>query len=1266
MSINCVQQCSICFVNVNGNNGYIRHIRQVHVNDRQFGTPCALCDSKFVFTNLKSFISHFRKHMLHSLFDEVPTPDLCVNHDIINSDVNDDFEEQLTIPEYEHYDQLEEIKKFYLKMLLRVREGHILPGAVMKTISLSVCSLLERFSIFLLSKLNINLDNPILRHVNGDIEKILFEISKNEELFISDCELYFRFIKPKEIQLPTGNTAYYIPICDILMCLFQKKDFYECIKREKKYICQFDGQDIIYHYRNGEIGRQHCILKIKENTILLQLYCDDISVVNPLMGKNAAHKLTTFYLSIDDLPACYNSSLNFIHLLLLFYRKDFENENNRQILFNLLNKDIECLENDGLILPGDITPTYFTISTLCADNLAAHELGGFTCSFNSGRCCRYCLIHHKDMKYVYREADVLIRTAASHDFHVKHIDNVPNDKSLYGVNEKSILSTLLSFNPITSLPPDIMHDILEGIMPKIISSLLHTIVSTRLCTSAQICYRINNFIYGINDRRNRPPTFKEKDIHDKRVPGKAMEKYCLFLNLGLRMMRTTKVAHGTENEGFKAERTVSSSLPSPSSSPSPSLTSAPSSALHSLSQSPQSLRAQVSPCASFGIPLNLPFILMDIVNRIPYWFLYELLRQIWDILYSDYPRKSWLSTLEDLIQEFLQLFQTIFPEQFIPKCHFLLHAARNTAKYGPLKRQMNLRYESKHHLLKKIANRCNNYINLPCTISKRVQLRQCYELMEENIFKCSGISGKFHSRRKISFRKEIQNALRDDYLFDYDELTEYVKWVVLNNIKYKIGDVFVFYLLGGEEIPLFGEIKYIINNKKAWRFIVHCYETISFRENLHCYEISPSNAYVVIDQQHSLTISSSDLNTSSSSFDQIPTITTSPLSREVLPDRIINQTSSDSVANSLPQLRKKFPLNYVLPSFSRAFVEAAEDPSLANFGPRCTMKQQLVKTIRGDVVNTYGIGFYPTAYEFDRMVVSVKNKIPTLTKIFGEDMSVLTSALKQQFSRDRKASNCLSEVLEKKRQSYGHQSSGRKLKFIKLELASRREYIVEENQQPQELLMQLYQHAESMRVMINTTNYDYSQVKSKMDATYSHRKQLVQEMKPVKDIVELYPALAITNLLIREINLRCDPFGGDIVKTLTSVCTKLIKYVDHPRKEDVPEEQPFFILEHLIMKRFKHSKKLLLNHEVIDAHPMIQVQSIDKVKDYAIIIEYNRLISTNSQVEAMAILIGSYEIFYIEYPSKIRATLEVLNGLSFTKRSFCVSLAAKRFLNGHK
>jgi hypothetical protein len=105
---------------------------------------------------------------------------------------------------------------------------------------------------------------------------------------------------------------------------------------------------------------------------------------------------------------------------------------------------------------------------------------------------------------------------------------VPADKSMYGINEESTLSNLSSFHPITSLPPDIMHDILEGIMPKLTSCLLHTIVSTRLCSAAQICQRINIFTYGTSDKRNRPPVFKEKDIFDKRIPGKCQHFYLAF------------------------------------------------------------------------------------------------------------------------------------------------------------------------------------------------------------------------------------------------------------------------------------------------------------------------------------------------------------------------------------------------------------------------------------------------------------------------------------------------------------------------------------------------------------------------------------------------------------------------------------------------------------------------------------------------------------------------------------------------------------------
>ncbi|CAF2819414.1 unnamed protein product [Rotaria sp. Silwood2] len=432
----------------------------------------------------------------------------------------------------------------------------------------------------------------------------------------------------------------------------------------------------------------------------------------------------------------------------------------------------------------------------------------------------------------------------------------------------------------------------------------------------------------------------------------------------------------------------------------------------------------------------------------------------------------------------------------------------------------------------------------------------------------------------------------------------------------------------------------------------------------HIVNYHVDDVVVVVECQHQLQVSSSTSPTSNQSLSQSSSSINSVQITDATPNETIHdQVSNNSLTNpKSSQSRKSFPLNYILPKFDKAFEEAANDPLPSDFGTRCRKRQQLIKTIHDDVVNTYGIDFYPTSFEFDRMIVSVKNKYPALCKIFGEDMSLLTSALKQQFSRDRQASICVSEILMKKRQSYGHQMGGRKLKFVKVDLVARQEYLLEEKEQSNELLMQLCQQAESMRVLINTTNYDYGHIKSKMDLTYAHRQRLVQEMKPIKEIIELYPALSITDFFIREINVHSDPFYGDIVQALKSSCTKLVKHLDHPQKENlIDEEQPLFILEHMIMKRYKHSKKFLLSHEAIDAYPMIQIQTVQNIKNYSIVIEYNSIITTNSQAEAIAVLIGSYEIFNVEYPPKIRATLEVLNGLSFKKRSFSLSLAEKDF-----
>ena len=144
--------------------------------------------------------------------------------------------------------------------------------------------------------------------------------------------------------------------------------------------------------------------------------------------------------------------------------------------------------------------------------------------------------------------------------------------------------------------------------------------------------------------------------------------------------------------------------------------------------------------------------------------------------------------------------------------------------------------------------------------------------------------------------------------------------------------------------------------------------------------------YHVVDKQDHLNVSSSNSHVS----DQMNGQSSSSSSLAPPPDVATDQTTHQSLDNysimSMSQSKNVFPLNYVLPKFDKAFEKAAENSSTIDFGLRCREKQQLVKTIRDDVVNTYGIDFYPTAFEFDRMIVSVKNKYPALSKVFGEDM----------------------------------------------------------------------------------------------------------------------------------------------------------------------------------------------------------------------------------------------------------------------------------------
>jgi hypothetical protein len=150
------------------------------------------------------------------------------------------------------------------------------------------------------------------------------------------------------------------------------------------------------------------------------------------------------------------------------------------------------------------------------------------------------------------------------------------------------------------------------------------------------------------------------------------------------------------------------------------------------------------------------------------------------------------------------------------------------------------------------------------------------------------------------------------------------------------------------------------------------------------------NDFNIDNEQQQLQVSSSTSSTSNQSLSQSSSSINSWQITDATPNETIrDQASNNSLTNPTSSQPKIFPLNYILPTFDKAFEGAANDLSLSDFGARCSQKQQLIKTIPDDVVNNYGIDFYLTSFGFDRMIVSVKNKCPPLCKIFGEDMVCL-------------------------------------------------------------------------------------------------------------------------------------------------------------------------------------------------------------------------------------------------------------------------------------
>lgn len=295
------------------------------------------------------------------------------------------------------------------------------------------------------------------------------------------------------------RTFQYVPLLKSLRALLMHSDVRDQVAHPLRRIAGH-----LRDFRDGSLFRSNELFSRDSNALQLFLYYDEFEVVNPLGSHTRKHKIGAFYYVLGNLHPEKRSALYVIQLALLCRYQDLKYFGVSKILHALLH-DARLLETDGIVV--DQERFYGTIAALIGDNLGSHFLGGFTTCFSGGpnsRICRFCMATRDRIQKSFNPLDYEERTVENYSNQAALVADNPELSKIYGIQSDSAFNVLKYFHVARGLPPDIMHDLLEGVVPYEISLIFKAWIGKGLISLQFINRQIRTFKYGILDARNKP------------------------------------------------------------------------------------------------------------------------------------------------------------------------------------------------------------------------------------------------------------------------------------------------------------------------------------------------------------------------------------------------------------------------------------------------------------------------------------------------------------------------------------------------------------------------------------------------------------------------------------------------------------------------------------------------------------------------------------------------------------------------------------------
>lgn len=338
---------------------------------------------------------------------------------------------------------------------------------------------------------------------------------------------------PRTTKTLIRETFQYLSIKDTLSNLLRNSSFRNHLYEKK----QIKNGNILSSYLDGEEFKKNSFLQCYPDALRINLYSDDLELVNALGSRSTFYKITAFYYTIQNIHNKFNSSIDNIFLLAIAYTEDVKKYGYNKILEPFV-KEMNLLETDeGVVvnLVGDSESVTFRacLVSCLGDNLALNDILGFT-SPSSNIFCRQCMVDRKIFKkdcFAFAPE----RSIEDHENHLECIYKKPKLIKQFGVKENTILNNLRQFHCAQSYTFDPAHDLLEGIVPMELKLVLNFLIIEKKIFSLELLNeRINLFNYGFIENKNKPsPNFTELMLKSKgnKLKQKAVQSWLLLRSL---------------------------------------------------------------------------------------------------------------------------------------------------------------------------------------------------------------------------------------------------------------------------------------------------------------------------------------------------------------------------------------------------------------------------------------------------------------------------------------------------------------------------------------------------------------------------------------------------------------------------------------------------------------------------------------------------------------------------------------------------------------